>query len=271
MKLASCVDSTRSTISSVSEPTEAPGLEDRARSFAHSLTATVQGTLGPTTPEFVAEASPKRSQSGVTRVSIHTIDNAEIVTTIDGVAALLLVVNFTCEWDQEQSFLAVRRAGISILSVDSTEPLMRYEFVNAMDPSLPSAHLHVHAHRDEILYQLFRATKGKAKSRAKAVLDDSRASPRLSSIHLPVGGPRMRPALEDVLQMLINEFCIDHEDGAIAALTSGRADWRRSQIGASVRDAPAEAVRVLQSLGYDVAWPHDRPEPAEHLERLTCM
>lgn len=250
-----------------------PTLSDRARKFASDLTDTIGGALGPGAPSFVAEAAPQRLHNAeLTRVIVRTKDNVEIQLSIDGEHALNLVVEYTCEWDDERAFLAVRKAHFHVYSIDAEDPLFRYEFVDGMVSDLPSAHLHVHAHRDEILYQLFRSErKQRGRNRAKKVLEPKRTPPRLSAIHFPLGGTRMRPALEDVLQTLMEEFCIDTAPKAREALEQGRAEWRRHQIGALVRDAPAEAIRVLEAMNYEITWRGDDSEPAERTDRLSAI
>lgn len=46
-----------------------------------------------------------------------------------------------------------------------------------------------------------------------------------------------------------------------AAIVEGRERWRRKQIGSVVRDAPGEAVRVLEELGYEVRPPASGARP----------
>lgn len=78
----------------------------------------------------------------------------------------------------------------------------------------------------------------------------------LSKLHLTVGGSRMRPCLEDFIDLICYEFRFDLLPGAQETLEAGRERWRRRQIGALVRDAPEEAVRVLCDL--DIALPASR-------------
>ena len=125
------------------------------------------------------------------------------------------------------------------------EPLLRLHFVRA-PRSQPSAHWHVHAERGAFSAILALAGKRNAHS--------------LGSLHLPVGGGRMRPALEDLLEFLVRECGVDPAPGWEAALAAGRERWRRHQIGALVRDAPDEAVRVLQENGYVVVPPPGGPK-----------
>jgi hypothetical protein len=215
------------------------------------------------------EASPKRNASRQ-RLSIHTKESAAIPLLIDRQHALSLIVDFDCSWDHQQTYLMVQRASFRVEPLGKGQPLFRYEFESDMRTAhLPSAHLHVHAHRDEFLYAMIRGQKGRPKKRAKAVIGETKTSvPRLSDIHFPLGGARMRPCLEDVLEMLHCEFGVDLERGAQTVLDEGRARWRRRQIGAAVRDAPEEAVRVLRELGYPIEDHPDGPQP-DRLDKLT--
>jgi hypothetical protein len=241
-------------------------LTEHAEAFAAELTETFHGVLGDTCPAFVAEASPNKRRK--TRVAVHTEDNSSVRLSVDGSHCLSLLVSFDCEWDTPGTYLAVRNAKFHVLTADEKgAPLFRYEFTDS-GGRVPAAHLHVHAHRDEMLFALFRGGHGKPKVRAEAVEGRSpRAEPRLSDVHFPLGGIRMRPSIEDFLQMLRFEFGIDVEQGFQDVLNEGRARWRRRQIGASVRDAPAVAARVLREMGFEVREPESGCPP-ERTERL---
>lgn len=247
--------------------TDEPTLEKRAEEFATELSTTLAGVLGPSCPTFVAEASPISGSKQ--RVAVHTIESDVIPLHIDGEERLSLVAEFECAWDHQATYLAVKKAAFKVAPIKGA-PLFRYEYIDDMQPTLPGAHLHVHAHRDEFLFALFRGGHGKPATRAKAVLGTKRAEPQLSDVHFPLGGSRMRPCLEDVLQMLHEEFGIDVEPGFQNVLDTGRARWRRRQLGAAVRDAPAEAARVLSEMGFTVTAPADG-EPPERWEKLTRM
>lgn len=243
-------------------------LSEHAEAFASELTDTFRGVFGASMPEFVAETSPK-VQGRTQRLLVHPEDSLDLCLEIAGAHALTMVCDYYCDWDHQATYLKVTKANIHVLPATDTTPLFRYEFVDGMQDAYPTAHLHAHAHRDEFLFSLLRATKGKPAVRAKAAVGVSKsAAPRLSDVHFPLGGPRMRPCVEDVLQMLVSEFGVTTEPGAQAVIDAGRARWRRHQIGASVRDAPEEAVRVLRDMGYVVETPQTGP-PAERLDRLT--
>lgn len=243
-------------------------LKEKADEFVRELTDTFAGVLGASAPRFLAEISPKRR--GAVRFTIDTEDNAEIPLTIEGAPALAMVVHYQGTWDSRGTYLKVMRADIDVLPAGKTTPLYRYEFEAEKSERFPCAHLQIHAHRDEIIYTMVRAESGKAGQRRAAALGVPKAGapPQLSDVHFPLGGPRMRPCVEDVLHMLISEFEIDRESGAQDVLDEGRARWRRRQAAAIVRDAPEEAIRVLEKeLGYRVTPPESGPA-VERTDRL---
>lgn len=248
-------------------------LRAEAEAFAAELTRLLHDVFAGVLddpPSFVAVAAPERSNSEQ-RVSVSLRDSVEVPLMIDGEHWLNLVAEYQCHWDHVKSFLAVRSASISVAPARKGAPLFRYEFIADMnDGDIPCAHLHVHAHRDEFLIALLRGEKGRPKARTKQALNPAATNPQLSDVHFPLGGPRMRPSLEDVIQMLMAEFAIQVSAGAKEALDESRAEWRRKQIGSAVRDAPAEAGRVLTSLGYSVTPPPDG-EPAERVDKLMML
>jgi hypothetical protein len=120
-------------------------------------------------------------------------------------------------------------------------PLLRLDFDRDMH-TVPGCHWNVHAERGAITNLLAR--------------NNPDHSGELCKLHLPVGGARMRPSLEDLLQLLVEEFQFDSVPDAITAIEAGRVRWRRRQLAAMVRDDPQEAVRVLcDELGYEVKPP----------------
>jgi hypothetical protein len=79
----------------------------------------------------------------------------------------------------------------------------------------------------------------------------------LSKLHLPVGGKRFRPALEDVLEFLIDEGIVDAKPYARDVLERERTEFRRLQLKAAIRRDPDTAAAALRGLGYGVTEPED--------------
>src|SRR5699024_3500607 len=120
---------------------------------------------------------------------------------------LSLTVRYKCCWDTNESFLAVEESLLHVFSEASTDPLLRIEYVRGA-AEVPTAHIHVHAHRDEMVHLMNAGQRGKAGKRAKRDMIG-----RLSAYHLPIGGPRFRLCLEDVLQSLIDELGVETVPG----------------------------------------------------------
>lgn len=270
---------TTSWLSLMADANEDESLNAEAGNFADSLTRTVQGVLGPDVPKFQAVVHGKgvqRSQQilrvlvapalteGAARVSPIPLKIGERVK-------LELKVTYLCAWDRDRRFLAVDDSRIDVRMVGVTEPLFRIEFLRKPTSSdVPHAHLQVHAHRDELTYLLVvGGDSERARRRASKASGAQPRIPRLQEIHFPLGGPRFRPCLEDVLEMLMYEFGIDATPDADTFIKEGRVDWRRLQTATVARECPAEAARALCELGYDVIPPS--PTPLEDLGRLSAF
>ncbi|MDL4815980.1 hypothetical protein [Actinomadura opuntiae] len=244
-------------------------LTRQAETFANDLTRTVRGVLGPDVPVF--EAVYESGKRGARRLLIRSrTPEAEpsppIPIKIDGKLRLELIVQLQCTWDGHRSFLAIGDSTARVRMVRKPEPLFRWEYLRHPESNVPCAHFHIHAHRDETVYLLLTGKRSNARVRKRtAQLDaDTPVVPQLSDLHFPLGGPRFRPCLEDVLQFLVEEFGIDCEAGWKDAIDEGRRAWRRLQAGVVVRDCPAEAVRVLEDLGYKIERPAEpRPESSK--------
>lgn len=239
-----------------------PKLQQEALGFAERLTTTVRSAFGVQVPPFRAVAAPETSRFVVKQDAPMGLE-----LRVDGVVLLQLSVEYRCTWDHRGAYLAVEESSIGVSTPQGGEPLFRFEYVRS-NGGLPSAHLHLHAHRDAVTYVMTacgeRSRRGKRRSRSAV---GGHRMPRLSELHFPLGGSRYRPCLEDVLQMLIDEFGVDKEEGALMALAEGRANWRRVQLAAAVRDSPEVAAGVLREMHYTVLRP-DNGAAVERIDRL---
>lgn len=225
---------------------ETSNLDALAAAFADDLTDLTRGVLGEDTPRFAALNMGTR-----VRVSPIAADERElrIPVSINGEPVLSLKARYFCCWDGSSTFLAIDQADIHLHYAGITDPLIRFEYVRTSKEP-PGAHIQVHAHRDEMAYLLRLADAGRPKQGLKR-----RRLPRLSEIHLPVGGHRMRPALEDVLLFMQREFAIDTVRGWRPVVEERLRRWREIQLMSAVRDSPEAAAKVLRALGYVVQSP----------------
>lgn len=97
------------------------------------------------------------------------------------------------------------------------------------------------------------STSGRPKQRLRKLTQGK--LPYLSQIHFPLGGPRLRPGIEDVLEMLIREFGVKQKADAVEYLAQSRAEWRRLQLRALLARNHSDALDYLRSEGYTVTPP----------------
>lgn len=142
---------------------------------------------------------------------------------------------------------------------------------------VPSAHLNIDSNNESILYMLAesgnsrRVRSRRAKAQKRSGKDQSVVTEHGSErdVHVPVGGARFRPCLEDVLEMLIVEFGVDHSHGDWrGALAQGRRRWRQHQLRAAINDNPDVAIHQLRELGFSVQWNAEGDPPSANHEKL---
>lgn len=153
-----------------------------------------------------------------------------------------LKIHHQCSWDFTGKFLAVEESAIAVLRARERDPLIRfhYERRRAWAP----AHVHVHAQRDVVGFLL-------------AGRDPSKP-PTFRSLHLPVGGRRFRPSIEDVIEFAIEEFGITARRNWRDHVRDRRQEWREIQLAAALRDVlRADPDRLRAHLHDIVDRAHD--------------
>lgn len=103
------------------------------------------------------------------------------------------------------------RVGVPCLVGSQRErwPLFRYEFVKPPLGGISTAPLQVHAHRDAVTHAMSHVGRRSARAGRRG---KHRSIGRMEFLHFPLGGARFRASLEDVLQMLVEEFGVDAVD-----------------------------------------------------------
>lgn len=149
-----------------------------------------------------------------------------------------LWMQFIVTLDHRGRYLAVERSTIEVR--DGRLPLLHLDYRRDMHTA-PAAHWNVHAERCAVTRLVTRSLPER--------------SGDVSTIHLPVGGERMRPCVEDVLEMLAVDFGFDVLDGWQDTLRESRRGWRERQVAALVRDMPTVAAQALVDLDYAVTAP----------------
>jgi hypothetical protein len=160
-----------------------------------------------------------------------------------GVEALgRLKVDVWCCLDSRGRYLAIHESTYQLIANVDRAPIIRFEYERE-GTSKPRAHLQVHAHRGALSHLLSRSGHPAPHS--------------MESLHLPVGGERFRPILEDVIEFLIVECRFTAKPHWRQPVAEGRERWRRLQTRSAVRDCPSEAADALRDLGYQVKPPQE--------------
>jgi hypothetical protein len=217
------------------------GLAQQTRQFADNL----QDLLGQTVCDFAkvdGRILPGGSQAIVgTNLQelasrpIRLRSRADMPLWIDVFAYLMLD-------EDENRFLTVRSSVCALSVGDPASLVLHYDF-ERNKAQYTEAHLQVYGRHSTL--ERFLSQLGRKEVDA------------LAKMHLPVGGRRFRPALEDLLECLIDEGLADAKSGWRDALNESRRLYRLKQISASVRRHPGTAIRELERLGYVIGHPQD--------------
>lgn len=191
-----------------------PALVETASEFAAEVADMLHRT--------VVDDPPIGAQVGGDRVVVGAFDQdgntVDLPLSIQGEHRLDLRVSFRCTFDFTGSFLAIEESEFALIVPAVRHPVVRFDYVR--DRAWASAHVQLHAESSAVGF--LRAHAGKTAETWR--------------LHLPVGGRRFRPALEDVIEFAIAEFNIHRKDGSRQRIEEGRRRWRRLQAKAAIRD-----------------------------------
>jgi hypothetical protein len=214
-------------------------LTDQVREFAAELSDLLNNTVtagvrlsGAITPngdvgfigrnvsktQFVSDPFTLRRQSGGPRLS--------------------LAVQFQLSLDDERMYLAVGRSVFQLLDDVGLE-LLHYDYERDKD-GYPEAHVQVDAQS----------------AAWSAVLEKAgRDGTSIKHLHLPVGGRRYRPCLEDLIECLIVERLVPGHPNWKDAVRVGRDRFLARQLKAAIRRDPRTAAEALRAAGFSVTDP----------------
>ncbi|MEX5248122.1 UNVERIFIED_CONTAM: hypothetical protein RF649_02180 [Kocuria sp. CPCC 205295] len=179
---------------------------------------------------------------------------------VDGATRYRLHLSYSCSLDGVGTYLSVESSEFQLSSEGHGEPLLRLDY-DRNARKVPSSHFNVHSHHPALQEAMGLAGKG---SRAKK-------KPKPETLHLPTGGRRFRPSLEDFLEAIILDFKLDAESGWEDRLAEGRRSFKWGQLAAAVRDDPQCAIDVLNDMGFVVSWEGQARAPGIKLDRIQQL
>ncbi|WP_239655046.1 hypothetical protein [Mycobacterium riyadhense] len=165
-----------------------------------------------------------------------------------------LSANYKLCVDSYGTHIAVEHSSFVLKAKVDRAPIIRWDY-DRDARSKPRSHVQLTAHRGALSHILSRL--------------DHKTPHSIESLHIPMGGERFRPCLEDIIEFLICDCGFEGSEGWEESIREGRARWRRIQTRAVVRDSPGCAVAELESLGYTITAPADG-EREERTSRLTA-
>jgi hypothetical protein len=216
---------------------EAGSLEDASAKFASEVQETLDRVL-PGEREIVSRRAP-----ALERFVVGAQEREGIPLFVDGEALASLSLSIYLSLDRSGQYLKTVRSDMVVKSILDRTPLIRLDYRADMSRA-PLAHWQIHAERGAFSHLLARA-HAQTPSRVSKPHD-------LSSLHIPVGGERFRPCLEDFLQFLVQECGVDSVVGWRDAVEKGRSLWRHRQLRATIREAQEDAADALRRLGWSV-------------------
>ena len=144
-----------------------------------------------------------------------------------------LRIYHTLTLDDESKHLRNSRSAYVLATADG-EAIFTYDFVRSVPNEYPEAHLHI---------------DGKSES-LQRLLDLSDQTTRNSRrLHLPVGGRRFRPCLEDIIEFCVTERLVESREGWKDVLDEARSRFYLRQLKAAVRRRPEAAIEALKEAG----------------------
>ncbi len=197
---------------------EDQALTKAATDFAREIVELLEGTI--------CAAAPITAEAVGNRVRVAAADErgeeVGMPLTIAGEHRLDLLVLYWCTWDFTGQFLAIHESQVALRLPGVNEPLIRVEYEGARDYA-PS-HVQLHAQSNYIGHLL-------------TLKPHRRKLPNVYDLHLPTGGKRFRPCLEDVVEFVIHDLGIDAQPGWRTPVEEGRNRWKGYQLAAALRDA----------------------------------
>jgi hypothetical protein len=166
----------------------------------------------------------------------------------------LFSANYKLCVDSYGEHLAVENSSFTLKATLDRTPIIRWDY-NRNANRTPASHVQMTAHRGALSHLLSRL--------------DHATPHSIESLHMPMGGDRFRPCLEDIIEFLIRDCGFRGGENWRGKLRDGRAKWRRTQTRAVVRDAPEVAATQLDQMGYKVTPPPDGHRP-ERMDRLSA-
>ena len=220
-------------------------LQDRARLFAKDLSELLNNTVsdGITISATTTPNAPQEVLLGC-GVGRNNLEPKPIpLSRKRNKANVYLTYMHRCGLDDDDAHLATLISTMNLYTseeISNESLLLGIDYTRDPKNDFPRAHIHVAGERADL---------------DAIYLGSTRKHRTLRQLHLPVGGSRYRPTLEDLLEFVIlEEMATPHEKWE-QAIARHRDRWENLQLRAAVRSNPTEAAEELKAAGWQVTAP----------------
>ena len=209
----------------------------QAQAFAGELTDVLNGTITDGIRLNALTDVRGRAVVGY-RISQHKPLGDSIPLTISQAPPKLhLSVLHTLDLDELSGDLVTSSSTYSLQDATSATAIFTYDYVREPPNEYPEAHFHLYGQSDTL--QNLLGVGG-------------RDTDKPADLHLPVGGRRYRPCLEDIIEFCILERLVKSRQTWQTAVKQSRSRYHKLQLQAAVRRDPAHAATALQQMGWQV-------------------
>ncbi|AZT92927.1 hypothetical protein CXR23_07050 [Brevibacterium aurantiacum] len=244
---------------------ESRALAQAVDDFLDEIVSTIEGSVRCDLEVKNSYVSPPRKSAEKPGNGFRIGHQLAVSLKVDSTPTYRLEATYVLIWNGTRQFIAVSASAFGVFIAGSNEPLFHYDYYREPEGKYPGAHLNIHHDRDDLRAALSKGgNRHRAKARHKQLAKGKTLSD--SELHYPLGGPRFRPCLEDVIQFMIYELGVDTKDGWEQVLKDGRTLWRDRQLRTAVTDNLHVAAEVLRSRGFKV---EGGPEPDRNDRRIT--
>ena len=217
-----------------------PDLERQAREFAGEIAKALNGTVTDGIRLSIFMNTGGRAVIGYRANKNKPLGEPVVLTLSRAPGRLCMNVLHTLDLDESGTFLTTNKSTYTLREINSDTPIVTYDYTRNPPNKYPEAHLHVHGRSDAMRSMLIRC---------------GRKSDKPSDLHLPVGGRRFRPSLEDLIEFCILERLVTPREGWKQSLEEARGRYRERQLRAAVRRYQPQAADVLRREGWRVSEP----------------
>ena len=219
-----------------------PDLQQQARVFAGELTATLNGTVTDGIRLSVVMDASAGAVIGYRLNRNDTYGEAIDLTITRSPALLRLRLHHTLVLDDSNQHLTTDKSTYTLETVDGNAAVLTYDYVRDPPNRYPGAHVHI---------------DGEARGLQHLLDVCGRSKSRPADLHLPVGGRRYRPSLEDLIEFCILEELVAPRRDWQRVLDAARDRYRAQQRRSAVRRSPDDAAGALRAMGWAVSAPSD--------------